>query len=33
MGKPMPANEFRSWSAVWVERRRPFAHSSPMRLH
>jgi diguanylate cyclase (GGDEF)-like protein len=33
MGKPMPVGEFRKWSALWVERRRPFAHSSPMRLH
>jgi diguanylate cyclase (GGDEF)-like protein len=33
MGRPMPAGEFRKWSALWVERRRPFAHSSPMRLH
>lgn len=33
MGPPMPADEFGKWSALWVERRRPFAASSPMRLH
>ena len=33
MGRPMPASEFRKWSAMWIERRRPVAHSRPMRLH
>ncbi len=33
MGRPMPAEEFGKWSTLWIERRRPFAASSPMRLH
>ncbi|MBX3604461.1 MAG: EAL domain-containing protein [Piscinibacter sp.] len=33
MGKPMPVAEFRKWSALWEQRRRPFGKSSPMRLH
>jgi EAL domain-containing protein (putative c-di-GMP-specific phosphodiesterase class I) len=33
MGKPMPYEDFRKWSATWMERRRPFSPSAAMRLH
>jgi hypothetical protein len=34
MGKPMPANDFLTWSARWVERRRmPGAPVATTLLH
>ena len=33
MGRPMPADEFGAWTALWVERRRPMPASRPAQLH